>query len=243
MPSRQRYPLDEAESRRRQELFKQWKEESTRDGKTVTPQVVPPLAPQMRNRPCSGRPTVPESARVWNTQERPEPQPLPEGTSSSSGGPAALDNFQGYCFRNTILVMLLNEPAFVNWLMRHQVGMCLNDKECLICAFKNLAQEYHRLSAKSAAVHYALDVFWDRCEKSFWGFRTKRKVPLGSTESWTGNSHMGFQFHLLDALLENVQHLPVEVQHYQRLFHTEAIKVRACLDCGAFDERGTDSWF
>ena len=176
-------------------------------------------------------------------QEPQEPQPLPEGTSASSRGPAALDNFQGYCFRNTILVMLINEPAFINWLMRHQVGMCLKDKECLICAFKILAQEYHRPSGKSAAVHYALDVFWDLCEKSFWGFRTKRKVPLGSTESWTGNSHMGFLFHLLDALLETVQHLPVEVQQYQRLFYTEAIKVRACLDCGSMDERGTDSWF
>lgn len=175
-------------------------------------------------------------------QEPQHPQ-LPEETPLSSEVPTALDNFQGYCFRNTILVMLINEPAFVNWLMRHQMGICLKDKECLICAFKTLALQYHRPSAKSTVVHGSLDVFWDLCEKSFWGFQSKRKVPLGSTASWSGNSHMGFLFHLLDALLENVQHPPFEVQHYQRLFYTEAIKVRACLECGAIDERGTDSWF
>ena len=176
-------------------------------------------------------------------QEPQQPQPLPVGGLKSSEGPPAFNNFQGYCFRNTILVILINEPAFVNWLMRHQVGMCLKDEECLMCAFKNLAQQYHRPSARTAAVHGSLDVFWDTCENSFWGFRSRRKVPLGSTESWSGNSHLGFLFHLLDALLENVQHLPVEVQHYQRLFYTEAMKVRTCRDCGAIDEEGTDAWF
>ena len=242
MPPRERNHLDEAESRQREEHFQRWKEEKTRDGKVVAPQVVPVLAQKMHNRPCSGRPAIPERARVWSMRKPHKPQPLPEGMHSSAEAPAALDNFQGYCYRNTILLMLLNEPAFVNWLMRHRVGMCLKVRECLLCAFRNLIQEYHQPFAKSPAVHYALEVFWDLCERSFWGIRAKRKVVLGSTESWKGNTHLGFLFHLLDELLRQTQHLPHEVQLYHRLFYTEAIKVRACLDCGAFDERGTEGW-
>jgi len=175
-----------------------------------------PLRRLLDNRPVSSRPRVLRSSSKWSTQA---------STRGLSGLPAAgsqqseaanliaargLQNEQSVCYRNASLQLLLNNPTFMTWLGKHQ--FC-NTPDCLICSFKDLGARYHNSAPQddkmvALTLNHRLTLFWDLCQKVFWGSRAQRKRKIGPEHGRAGGSETSFLFWLLTVMREQIQHIP-----------------------------------
>jgi hypothetical protein len=96
-----------------------------------------------------------------------------------------LENKRGECFRNAGLTCLLHTPVFYNFLIGHcsDPPACSNSSDCLTCLFQDVARHYYpAVSPNRATLYTALDDFFQKCRREFWGPHSKLKKERPETQ-------------------------------------------------------------
>ncbi|OJJ44186.1 hypothetical protein ASPZODRAFT_18953 [Penicilliopsis zonata CBS 506.65] len=137
------------------------------------------------------------------------------------------------CYRNSVLVMLLHTPVFVNWLNSHNGGGC-DPKKCLVCLFKKLASVYWSSGCDQGTRTRWMNKLWT---PFYARWCAKGTIPRRGQQDATE-----FLVDLLNYLEETD---PVLAQSLSQIFQVRTNRYKFCDKCkGPLVSMGPpDSWY